>query len=158
VASAKALTDAAALLQTEKARADKAVAESVALKARLDAIDASAAKSARTALEAKATAAGVTPVAGQTDRALKEAVVLKLDGAACPAGSVDAYVDARFDIATAKLKVEGAPAGSEILQALHGKPAPRADATDVTAESDPLAYIALMSERASNLHARSEKH
>jgi len=95
-------------LAAEKARADAA-------QARLDAIDAEAKKTARTALEtsARKVLGAEAKFDGATDRAVREQVIARLDSKAELVGKTDAYVESYFDIA-----IKSAPASRNDGEAL----------------------------------------
>lgn len=142
----------------EKARADKADAELATFRA-------DAAKAARATLEASAKTvlgAEATFKADETDRQIKERVILKLDANAPLAGKPDPYVDARFDLACEAVKVKPAAEGSDRQDAITtgltgGGSHAREDAREVTAESNPDAYIAQQRAKARNLHTAGRK-
>ena len=99
----------------EKSRADAAVAKAAtdlaaAEKARKDAEDGFAGRvAARVLIEGQAHAVlgpdekGRRDFATLSDRAIKVAVIKKVDAFDCPADKPDAYVDARFDVAVSRV-------------------------------------------------------
>lgn len=149
-----ALATSTALVATEKARADVAVAEVAKLKARVDAIDAAEKAKARTALETEVR--GVLGAefkidAAAADRDLKVAVVKHADASFDPKDQHDAYVQARYDIAIKATRTDASTTiVAEAKTPTGPAPAARADVA-VTAEADPLAYIQAQTTRAHGL-------
>jgi hypothetical protein len=140
-----------AKLGTETKRADEATKAHTEVKARLDAHDAVAAKATRTALESTAgkVLGAEVKFDGKSDQDVKILVCSKADSkfadrvASLPEAKREAYVDARFDVATETLPQDTTRRdnlASSLLTPI--LPTPRADAAAPTIESDPLAYIA----------------
>jgi hypothetical protein len=140
-----------AKLGTETKRADEATKVHTEVKARLDAHDAVAAKATRTALESTAgkVLGAEVKFDGKSDQDVKILVCSKADSkfadrvASLPEAKREAYVDARFDVATETLPQDTTRRdnlASSLLTPI--LPTPRADAAAPTIESDPLAYIA----------------
>ncbi len=118
-AEVKRADDAEAKASTESARADSAEAAlNSEKKARQDAADSfSANVAARVALEKKAGAVLGQDVAGMTDRAIKVAVVKKVDGDDIADEQPELYVAGRFDSAMLRAS-EASEAVAEVREAL----------------------------------------
>jgi hypothetical protein len=139
-------------VEGETKRADEATSALTAAKVRLDALDAATAKATRTALESSAgkVLGAETKFDGKSDQEVKILVCSKADSkfadkvAALPEAKREAYVDARFDIATETLPQDTSRRDSIAAGLLAPvlPPADRSDAAAPTIESDPLAYIA----------------
>ncbi|EHL99373.1 hypothetical protein HMPREF9946_03135 [Acetobacteraceae bacterium AT-5844] len=132
---AQALEAARAALTAANERADRAEAARDGLQAKVDGFeaektkiraDAAAEARARLALEAEAAKHGIEVRGDMADRAIREAVIVKVRGATEFANRSDDYVSAAFDMAVQDAKARNDAASQQRSQSNGG--APRQDA------------------------------